>query len=64
MISNEEVLTMVNEKRCLIRTICQREKNWIEHVIGGEGMLKDVLQKRMLGKKHPGGPSIGTIDDL
>src|SRR6266496_4117554 len=30
--SNEEVLIMVNENRCLIRTIYQRKKNRIGHV--------------------------------
>src|SRR6266516_2639305 len=28
-ISNDEVLTIVNEKRCLIKTITKRKKNWI-----------------------------------
>src|SRR6266516_5062716 len=28
-VSNEEVLTIVKEKRCLIETITKRKKNWI-----------------------------------
>ena len=63
-ISNEEVLTMVNETRCLIRTICQRKKNWIGHVLRGDGLLKDVLEGRMLGKKRQGRPRTGMIDEL
>ena len=32
-ISNDEVPTTVNESRCLIRTIGERKKNWIGHVL-------------------------------
>ena len=32
-ISNGEVLTIVDESRCLIRTIGVRKKNWIGHVV-------------------------------
>ena len=38
--SNEEVLIMVNENRCLIRTMYQRKKNWIGHVLR---LLRDCL---------------------
>src|SRR6266496_277922 len=62
--SNEEVLTMVNENRCLIRTIYQRTKNWIGHVLGVHGLLRDVLEGRMLGKRPRGRPRRGIIDDL
>src|SRR5678816_87828 len=39
-LSNEEVLTMVNESRCLIETIRQRKKNWVGHVLRGNGLLR------------------------
>ena len=42
-ISNKEVLTMVNESRCLIETIRQMKKNWTGHVLRGNELLKDVL---------------------
>lgn len=63
-ISNVEVLDRVGETRCLIRTICQRKKNWIGHVLRGEGLLRDVLEGRMLGKKRTGRPRMGMIDDI
>ena len=63
-ISNEEVLKRVNETRCLIRTVCGRKKNWIGHVLRGNGLLKDVLEGRMLGKRPRGRPRIGMIDEL
>src|SRR6266581_7863404 len=62
--SNEEVLTMVNENRCHIRTTYQRKKNWIGHVHRGDGLLRDVLEGRMLGKRSRGRPRRGMIYDL
>jgi len=37
---------MMNENRCLIRTIYQRMNNWIGHVLRGDGLLRDVLEGR------------------
>ena len=34
-ISNDEVLTTVNDSRYLITTIGERKKNWIGHVLRG-----------------------------
>ena len=64
MISNEELLRRVKEKRGLIRTIYQRQKNWIGHVLRGEGLLRDVLEGRMIGKRPRGRPRIGMISEL
>src|SRR5260221_10459167 len=50
-ISNADVLTMVNEERCRIETITRRKKNWIGHVLRGDGLLGDVLEGIMVGKK-------------
>ena len=63
-VSNEEVLTRVGERRCLIRTITERKKNWIGHVLRGKGLLRDVMEGRMLGKRGRGRPRIGMIDEI
>ena len=49
---NEEVLESIGEER-LIKTILKRKKNWIEHtcIIRGVGLLREVLEGRMEGKK-------------
>src|SRR5688572_21563806 len=60
-IKNEEVLSMVGQKRCLVKTIRERKKNWIGHMFRGNGLLRDVLEGRMLGKRPKGRP---RIDDL
>ena len=53
-IRNDEVFARVKEKRCLIRTIRQRQKNWIGHVLRREGLLRDVMEGRVKGTIRPG----------
>ena len=62
--TNEEVLREVNEKRCIVDIIVKRKKNWIGHVVRGEGLLKWVLEGRMEGKRKRGRPRIGMLDEL
>src|SRR6267154_1448548 len=61
---NEEVLERVEEKRCLIKTISKRKKNWLGHVLRGVGLLEDVMEGRMMGKRRQGQPRRGMISDL
>ena len=62
--TNEQVLHDVNEKRSLLEEVLKRKKNWIGHVVRGEGLLKQVMEGRMEGKRPRGRPRIGMIDDL
>lgn len=48
----------------MIRIIVERKKNWIGHVLRGNGLLRDVLEGRMIGKKVMGRPRMGMIDEL
>ena len=63
-IRNDEVFERVIEERCLIRTIRQRQKNWIGHVLRGDGLLRDVMEGRVKGTKRPGKPRKGMITYL
>ena len=54
----------MGEGRRIIETIERRKKNWIGHVVRGNGLLKLVLEGRMEGKRPRSRPRIGTIDDL
>jgi hypothetical protein len=63
-VKNEDVLKMAEEKRGLIRNICERKKNWIGHVLRGNGLLRDVMEGRMLGKRVRGRPRMRMLDDL
>ena len=40
------------------------EADWIGHVLRGDGLLRDVLEGRMLGKRHRGRPRRGMKYDL
>ena len=62
--TNEEVLSAVGENRCLVEKIIRRKKNWIGHVVRGEGLLNVVLEGRMEGKRPRGRPRMGMIDEL
>ena len=63
-VSNQDVLMKVDERRCLMRTIWQRKKNWIGHVLRGDGLLEDMLERRMLRKKRRCRPGTKILDDL
>jgi hypothetical protein len=39
-ITYEEVLRRVGEKRTMAETIVRRKKNWIGHVMRGEGLMR------------------------
>ena len=39
-----------------------RKKNWIGHAVRGDGLMKLVLEGRMVGKRPRGRPRMGMID--
>ena len=47
--TGEQVLGSMGKRGGLIKTICDRKKNWIGHVIRGDGLMKLVLEGRMEG---------------
>src|SRR3989442_12537512 len=65
-IHNDEVFAMVMEERCLIRTIRQRQKDWIGHniILRGNGLLRDVMEERVKGEKRAGKSRKWMISDL
>src|SRR6476619_8406876 len=62
--TNEQVLSSMNEKRSSIKRIWDRKKNWIGHVVRGDGLMKSVLEGRMKRKRRRGRPRMGMIDDV
>jgi hypothetical protein len=54
----------VGEKRSMVETIIRRRKNWIGHIMRGYGLMKEVMEGKMEGKRGPGRKRIGMIDDL
>src|SRR5271163_39453 len=62
--SNEEILRLVGEERCMLEVIAKRKKVWIGHVVRGDGLLKLVIEGRMEGKRSKGRPRMGMIDGI
>ena len=54
----------MNEERYLTKSIANRKKNPIEHVLREDGLLRDVLEGEMLRKKLTGKPREAMINDL
>jgi len=63
-VTNEEVLQRVGEERQLMNLIRNRKKNWVGHILRGEGSLREVIEGRMEGKRGRGRPRKGMLDDL
>src|SRR6478736_2792074 len=62
--TNKQVLSSMNEKRSLIKTTWNRNKDWIGHVVRGDGLMNLVLEGRMEGKIPRRRPRMGMIDDV
>jgi hypothetical protein len=54
--TNEEVPEIVQKKRVFIKTIRDRQKKWVGHVLRGDSPLRVLWQERMEGKRVVGRP--------
>ena len=57
-VTNEEVLGRIGTDRQLINSLRSRKRNWIGHVLRGEGFLKEVIEGRTEGKRIRGRPRL------
>ena len=48
----------------MISVLRNRKKTWIGYVIRGEGLIKEVIEGRMEGKRVRGRPRQGMLNDL
>ena len=48
----------------MVDVIIQRKKNWIGHVVRGEGLLREVIEGKMDGERTRGRPHIGMLEKL
>ena len=63
-ITNEQVLEIVKDKRTLIDVIRSRKKKWIGHVLRGNGLLKEIIEGRIVGKRPRGRKRAMMLDDM
>ena len=54
----------MDDKTSFTDVILSRKRNWIGHVVRGQGMLKQSIEERMEGRSRRGRPRIGMIDNL
>ena len=64
MMTNEQVLEIVKEKRTIKDVIRSRKKKWIGHVLRGNGLLKEVIKGRIEGKRPRGRKRAMMLDDM
>ena len=63
-VTNVDVLKRVEEKRALLEEVLKRQKQWIGHVLRGDGMLRNVIEGKMDGKRTRGRKRVGMLDGL
>jgi len=61
---NEEVFNAVGDKISLVQTVIKRKKNWIGHVMRRDGLMKDVMEGGIGGKRGKGRPRIRMFNEL
>src|SRR6218665_1598635 len=54
-ISNE-VLKLVEEERSLLTIIRTRQRNWMRHIMTGDSIQREIIERRMAGKRGRGRP--------
>ena len=52
--TNDEIQNMVEEDGKILNTVWCRKHKWMGHVLRHDGLLRDVLVGRMLGKRTRG----------
>ena len=54
----------MKDKRTLIDIIRSRKKKWIGHVLRGNGLLKEIIEGRIVGKRPRGRKRAMMLDDM
>lgn len=63
-VTNEEVLRRVNEQRHILKTIIRRKANWMGHIMRRNGLISDIIEGQVEGKRGLGRRRIQLTDDL
>ena len=63
-VTNEEVFSRVNKDRQILNSVWQRKHRWIGHVLRHDGLLHEIIQRRMKDKPTRGRSRIQMLHDL
>jgi len=61
---NEEALRRANKDRQILNSVWQRKHRWIGHVLIHDGLLNEITEGRMKGKRTRGRRRIQMLHDL
>ena len=63
--TNEYVaIDILKDELKLLKTVLKRKMRWLGHILRGESILKEVIEKRMEWKRERGKPRIMLLDDI
>jgi hypothetical protein len=64
--TNEEVLSMIQESRQIVRIVIERKKKWIGHQMrqSDGGLLRDVIEGKMEGRRSVGRKRTEMLSEL
>ena len=64
MVTNEEVLQRINEKRNLMDTIEKRRGKMIGHLIRHDRFINNIMEGKIEGKRGRGRPRLSYISQI
>src|SRR6218665_1784315 len=59
---SKEVLKLVEEKRSLLTIIKTRHRNWMQHIMRGDSLQREIMKGRMEGNRGRGRPRQKLLD--
>ena len=62
--TNAEVLKEAHVERSLLTSIKKRKHKWLGHIMRHEGLLKDIIEGKMDGKRRKGRPRLGMMSEM
>ncbi|KAI5718355.1 hypothetical protein M8J77_019970 [Diaphorina citri] len=63
-VRNEEVLRRVDEKREILRTIVNRKRSWLGHILRRNCLQRRIMEGELRGKRSIGRKRFGMLRDV
>ena len=63
-VTNEQILERVGERRQMMGLVRNRRHRWMGHVLRHGGLLREVMEGRVEGKRPRGRPRMNWVEQL
>ena len=63
-ITNDEVKRRIGIKKSLRKTIIERKKSWIGHILRGNNTITTAIEGQIEGSRTRGRPRVSMLDEL